>query len=259
MPDTNWKTNITDIGPNRIRVRGYDIADIMDKLSYAETVFLLLKGELPGKAEAELMNAILVSSVDHGASPPSVLSTRAVVSGGNSLNAAIAGGILVIGDWHGGAIEQAARIMQEWSGKLEDDGTNADEIAAELAGWLKETKKRMPGFGHRIHTADPRTAKLFEIAEKHGYSGKHIQLCQALEKVLSEQLGRPLPMNVDGAIAAVISDMGFDWKLGKAFFIISRVPGLAAHAYEEMTRERPVRKLGPMPYEYDGPDDREIE
>jgi citrate synthase len=77
--------------------------------------------------------------------------------------------------------------------------------------------------------------------------------------VLSEKLGRPLPINVDGAIAAVISDMGFDWKLGKAFFIISRVPGLVAHAYEEMTRERPVRKLGPMPYEYDGPGDREID
>jgi citrate synthase len=258
MADKEWKTGITDIGENRIRVRGYDIADIMGKLSYAETVFLLLKGELPGKAEAELMNAILVSSIDHGASPPSVLGTRAVVSGGNSLNAAIAGGILVIGDWHGGAIEQAAKIMQKWSDKLDHDGSNAAEVALELVAWLKETKKRMPGFGHRIHTADPRTPKLFEIAEKHGFSGKHIQLCRALEKVLSEKLGRPLPINVDGAIGAVISDMGFDWKLGKAFFIISRVPGLVAHAYEEMNRERPVRKLGPLPYDYDGPADREI-
>jgi len=258
MADTNWKTGITDIGQNRIRVRGYDIAEIMGNLTYAETVFLLLKGELPSKAEAELMNAILVSSVDHGASPPSVLGTRAVVSGGNSLNAAIAGGILVIGDWHGGAIEQAAKHLQKFGEKLDDTGSNAAEVAVEMSAWLKETKKRMPGFGHRIHTADPRTPRLFEIAEKHGYAGKHIQLCRALEKVLSEKLGRPLPINVDGAISAVISDMGFDWKLGKAFFIISRVPGLVAHAYEEMTRERPVRKLGPMPYEYDGPKDRDI-
>jgi citrate synthase len=259
MADTSWKTGITDIGQNRIRVRGYDIAEIMGKLSFAEAVFLLLKGELPGQAEAELMNAILVSSVDHGASPPSVLGTRAVISGGNSLNAAIAGGILVIGDWHGGAIEQAAKIMQEWAGKLDDSGGNAARVAGELARWLQETKKRMPGFGHRLHTADPRTATLFEIAEKHGFGGKHVQLCKALEKVLSENLGKNLPINVDGAIAAVISDMGFDWRLGKAFFIISRVPGLVAHAYEEMTRERPVRKLGPMPYEYDGPADREID
>jgi citrate synthase len=259
MAETNWKTGITDIGPNRIRVRGYDIAEIMGKLSYAETVFLLLKGELPSKAEAELMNAILVSSIDHGASPPSALGTRAVVSGGNSLNAAIAGGILVIGDWHGGAIEQAAKIMQQWAAKIDDSGANVSQVATELAGWLKEKKIRMPGFGHRIHTADPRTPRLFEIAARHGYNGKHIKLCQTLQKVLVEQMGKDLPINVDGAIAAVISDMGFDWKLGKAFFIISRVPGLVAHAYEEMTREKPVRKLGPMPYEYDGPPDRKID
>ncbi len=254
MAEDTWKTAITNIGPGKIRVRGYNITDIMDKLSYAETVYLVLKGELPGKAEAALMNAILVSSVDHGASPPSVLGTRTVVSGGNSLNAAIAGGVLVIGDTHGGAIEQCAKILQEWAQK----GDDVNKIAAELVDWLKSNKKRMPGFGHRLHNVDPRTGKLFEIANRHGYSGKHIELCKALEHALEEKLGRKLPINVDGAIGAVISDMGFDWRLGKGFFIISRVPGLLAHAYEEMTRERPMRKLGPLPFEYDGPPDREI-
>jgi len=254
MADTNWKTSITDIGPGKIRVKGYDIADIMENLSYAETVYLILKGDLPSKAEAALMNAILVASVDHGASPPSVLGTRTVMSGGNSLNAAIAGGVLVIGDTHGGAIEQSARIMQEWANK---EGEPKD-LASQLVDWLKTEKKRMPGFGHRLHKVDPRTGKLFDIADRHGYRGRHIELCQAIEKALAEKTGRELPINVDGAIAAVISDMGFDWRLGKGFFIISRVPGLLAHAYEEMTRERPMRKLGPLPFEYDGPGDREI-
>lgn len=252
MPDEKWKTAITDIGPGKIRVRGYSITDIMEKLSYAETVYLILKGELPSKAEAALMNAILVSSIDHGASPPSVLGTRTVVSGGNSLNAAIAGGVLTIGDTHGGAIEQSAKILQELATK----GDDLDRIASELVDWLKEQKMRMPGFGHRLHNVDPRTGKLFEIAERHGYKGKHIELCKAIEKALAEKLGKKLPINVDGAIAAVISDMGFDWRLGKGFFIISRVPGLLAHAYEEMTRERPMRKLGPPPFEYDGPGER---
>ena len=157
MSDEKWKTAITDIGPGKIRVRGYNITDIMENLSYAEAVYLILKGERPGKAETELMNAILVSSIDHGASPPSVLGTRTVMSGGNSLNAAIAGGVLVIGDTHGGAIEQSARILQEWVSK----GDDPEEIASQLIDWLKETKKRMPGFGHRLHKVDPRTAKLF--------------------------------------------------------------------------------------------------
>ncbi|MEW6050124.1 MAG: citryl-CoA lyase [Candidatus Zixiibacteriota bacterium] len=255
MSDVEWKTAITDIGPGKIRVRGYDIADIMEHLSYAETVYLILKGELPTKAEAALMNAILVSSIDHGASPPSVLGTRTVLSGGNSLNAAIAGGVLVIGDTHGGAIEQSAKILQEWSKK----DASVETLASQIVDWLEQSKKRMPGFGHRLHNVDPRTGKLFEIAARHGYSGRHIDLCKALEKTLATKLGKALPINVDGAIAAVISDMGFDWRLGKGFFIISRTPGLLAHAYEELTREKPMRKLGPMPFTYDGPPERKID
>jgi citryl-CoA lyase len=254
MPEEKWKTAITDIGPGKIRVRGYAITDLMEKLSYAEAVYLILKGVLPNKAEAALMNAILVSSIDHGASPPSALATRTVVSGGNPINAAIAGGVLTIGDTHGGAIEQCAKILQELANK----GDDVTHIASELVDWLKENKMRMPGFGHRLHDVDPRTVKLFEIAERHGYKGKHIELCKAIEKALAEKSGKMLPINVDGAIAAVISDMGFDWRLGKGFFIISRVPGLLAHAYEELTRERPMRKLGPPEYEYDGPGEREI-
>jgi citryl-CoA lyase len=254
MAEEKWKTGITDIAPGKIRVRGYNITDIMEKLSYAEAVYLILKGELPSEPEAALMNAILVSSIDHGATPPSVLGTRTVVSGGNSLNAALAGGVLVIGDTHGGAIEQAAKILQEWA----KEGESAESVADELVGWLTESKRRMPGFGHRVHNVDPRTGKLFEIAARHGYSGKHIKLCKALEKALAEKTGKQLPINVDGAIAAVISDMGFDWRLGKGFFIISRMPGLLAHAYEEMTREKPMRKLGPLPFEYDGPGERDI-
>lgn len=254
MTEENWKTSITDIAPGKIRVRGYDITDIMEKMSYAEAVYLILKGERPSKAEAVLMNAILVASIDHGASPPSVLGARTVMSGGNPLNAAVAGGVLVIGDTHGGAIEQSARIMQEWAAK---DG-EVDALSSQLVDWMKENKKRMPGFGHRLHKIDPRTEKLFTIAEQHGFNGRHIELCKAIEKALELKNGRKLPINVDGAIAAVISDMGFDWRLGKGFFIISRVPGLIAHAYEEQMRERPMRKLGPPPSDYDGPPDREL-
>nr|MBN2277220.1 citryl-CoA lyase [candidate division Zixibacteria bacterium] len=254
MVDNDWKSAITDIGPGKIRVRGYDITQIMDKLSYAEAVFLILKGELPTKAEAEMMRAILVSSIDHGCSPPSVLGTRNVVSGGNPLNAAIAGGVLVIGDSHGGAIENAARILQNWAGKEGEVKT----LVSQMVDWMKEKKIRMPGFGHRLHNVDPRTVKLFEIAGRNNFSGRHIELCRALEKALAESTGKQLPINVDGAIAAVISDMGFDWRLGKGFFIISRVPGLLAHAYEEMTREKPMRQLGNRNFSYDGPAGREI-
>jgi citryl-CoA lyase len=99
---------------------------------------------------------------------------------------------------------------------------------------------------------------MIEIAERIGYRGRIIELAVAIQDELEHTSGRDLPLNVDGAIAAVISEMGFDWRLGKGFFIISRVPGLIAHVYEEWTRERPMRRLGPPPFEYDGPEDRSI-
>ena len=96
------------------------------------------------------------------------------------------------------------------------------------------------------------------MAKETGFSGRHIDLAVHIEAELEKQLGKRLPLNVDGAVGAVISDMGFDWRLGKGFFIISRTAGLVAHVYEEWTRERPMRKLGPPPSEYDGPGERTL-
>jgi citryl-CoA lyase len=254
MSEDKWKTAITEIKQGEIRVRGYDIAELMEKLSFSDAIFLTLKGELPRKDESEMIRAILVSSIDHGATPPSVLSARCVLSSGNSFNTAVAGGVLSIGDVHGGAIEKCARILQEWAKRSGEIDTLAKELVADSI----YAQRRIPGFGHRLHETDPRTVKLFEIARKLNFSGRHLELAQAVEKELSISLGKKLPLNVDGAIAAVISDMGFDWRLGKAFFIISRVPGLVAHVYEEMTREKPMRKLGDWNFEYDGPGKREI-
>ena len=255
MDNNQMKTAITKIEPGNIRIKGYNIVELMEKKSFAEVVFLLLKGELPNQAEARMMEAILVSSVDHGVTPPSSLATRVVASGGNPLNAAIAGGILTIGDSHGGAMEKCAKILQEWAAK----GDNMDEISDQLLALIKSAKMRMPGFGHRLHRTDPRTVKMFEIADKNNFTGKHIQLAKSLENKLVTGSGKKLPINVDGAIAAVMSDMGFDYRIGKGFFIISRCAGLIAHAYEEITRYKPMRKLGLTDYEYDGPGDRDVE
>ncbi len=254
MSEDRPKTNITSIAPGEIRVKGYDITELMGRKSFAEVAYLILKGQLPTEAEGRMMDAILTSSVDHGVTPPSSLAARTVMSGGNPLNAAVAGGILTIGETHGGAIEQCARILQEWAVKKGDPTKLAEELLADL----KSKKIRMPGFGHRLHKTDPRTVRLFEMAEGLNFSGKHQILAKAIEKSFVEN-GKALPINVDGAIGAVISDMGFDWRLGKGFFIISRTVGLIAQANEERTRERPMRRLGVSDYVYDGPAPQRLE
>ncbi|MDP2960285.1 MAG: citrate/2-methylcitrate synthase, partial [candidate division Zixibacteria bacterium] len=162
MKEETWKTSITQVKKGEIRIRGYDITELMEKLTFSQVVFLILKGELPNSKESKMMEAILVSSIDHGATPPSSLTSRTVISGGNPLNAAVAGGVLTIGDFHGGAIEEGAKMFQELAKKEGD----LNSLASELVKDYQVRKKRIPGYGHRLHETDPRTVKLFEMAEE---------------------------------------------------------------------------------------------
>ena len=122
-------------------------------------------------------------------------------------------------------------------------------------GYLQR-KRRIPGFGHRFHTNDPRTTKLLQIAKDAKISGKYVEFAQLIAQELSNQSGRSLPLNVDGAIGALLADMGFVPELGKAFFAISRITGLTAHILEEITTQRPMRTIVPSDAFYSGLDKR---
>ena len=253
-----WKTGITTVKPNRIVTRGYRQEDLIGEVPFSHSVFLLLKGRLPTDNEGKMMDAILTSSIDHGITPPSARAARTVASSGVPLPTAVAAGIMAVGDVHGGAIEQGALLLQEGVIRAKGEDLSIPEVARQLVSESRASKKRLPGFGHRVHTADPRTKKLFQVAEQLSISGPHVELSRAIENELGEQTGRKLPINVDGAIAAVISDMGFDHRLGKAFFVMGRTAGLVAQVYEEMSRERPMRKMYTSKHDYDGPEERDL-
>ena len=155
-----WNTAITRIEPNRVAVRGYDIAELMGRVSFGAAVYLILTGELPSPAIARLMDAILVASIDHGATPPSALAARTVASTGASLSAAVAAGIMSINRHHGGAIEDCARQLKEIADRATSESISMDEAATRTLAAMREAGERMPGFGHRYHTKDPRTARL---------------------------------------------------------------------------------------------------
>lgn len=252
-----WETAITQIKPNEIRVRGYRIDELMGKMTFSQVIYLLFTGELPGKEVSDLLDAIFISSIDHGVTPPSALAVRNATSTGAPLNAAVASGILCINDFHGGAIFNA---MGEIQSALNQAGTSEqiDAVAKELVnGWLKG-KKRFPGVGHRIHTDDPRTRKLFELAETAGVSGDGVCMMKAIAREFAEQ-GKPLPINVDGAIAAVLIDLHIPQDLANAFFMIARLPGMCAHAYEEKTTQPRMRTISPAFHVYTGAENRTIE
>ncbi|MGB9721661.1 MAG: citryl-CoA lyase [bacterium] len=251
-----WKSGITKIEPNHIVTRGYRQEDLIGNVPFASAFFLLIRGRLPNDREARMIDAIITASIDHGTTPPTTHAARIVASAGVPLPTAVAAGILAVGDVHGGAIEDAARILQDWVRKLKKENWNYEQTAQDLLNTMKSAGKYMPGFGHRVHTQDPRTKRLFELAEELDIAGDHIGLTKAIENEFAKT--KPLPVNVDGAIAAIISDMDFDWRLGKAFFLLGRCAGLIAHAYEEMMREKPMRRMCEQEVEYDGPWERDL-
>jgi citryl-CoA lyase len=254
----NWPTAITDIEPNRVAVRGYDIADLMGRVSFGAAVYLILMGEMPGEKLARLMDAILVSSIDHGATPPSVLSARTVASTGASLSQSVATGINSINRWHGGAIEDCARKLGVIVERAGADPLKMKAAAAEVLAEMKERGERMSGFGHRVHTADPRTARLFELVQEADAVGPHLEAAVAVGHAFKDA-GKKLPINVDGAIGAILADLGFPYEVMNGLFMIARVPGLVAHVTEEQKRMKPMRKVVPGQHVYDGPESRSVE
>jgi citrate synthase len=258
MPEKTWKTAVTKIEPNKVAVRGYPIDELMGRISFGEMVYLVLKGELPTPEIGRLMDAILVSSVDHGVTPPSALAARTVASGGAPLTSAIAGGIMTINRYHGGAIEGCMRVLNDLVAYKRGENLDPLDAAREKMAEFRAKKIRVPGYGHRVHTNDPRTQRLFALAEELGVAGEYIEMAHALRQAMREALNRDLPMNVDGGIAAVLCELGFAPELGNGFFAISRTVGLTAQVYEEMSRERPMRRIDPAAYEYDGPPDRNL-
>jgi len=258
MSEETWKTAVTKVEPNRLLLRGYRIDELMGRITFAQAVFLAIKGELPGENEARMIDAMLVSSVDHGVTPPSCLAARTIASTGSPLNAALAGGILAISRYHGGAIEHSMKVMEEAVRRKREMNKSHEEMAAVIISEYKEKNKRLPGFGHRIHTQDPRTIKLFQIASDLGIAGEYVGMARAIEDAMEQGRGKRLPINVDGAIAALLCEMDFPPQLANAFFILARIPGLVAHVFEEQTRMRPMRHINTKDHEYDGTAERKI-
>jgi citrate synthase len=260
LSDQSWRTALTSIEPNKILVRGYPLDEIMGRLTFGETIYLLLMGECPTPGIGRLMEAMLVSFIDHGATPPSTLAARNTATTGAPLRACVAAGVLGFGRYHGGDIESCMAFLDAGL-ELVRRGASYRDAAAEIVDRWRETGDVLPGFGHRFHTRDPRAARLFQMALELEVEGTHIQMIRAVEMLLhtrQEPDAHSLPINIDGAIAAVCSDLGMPPTVANALFIISRVPGITAQAQEERDRQQPMRQIDPKEYIYDGPSQRRL-
>ena len=174
----------------------------------------------------------------------SSLTSRFVVSGGNSLNVGVGAGILSIGDYHGGAIENAMSSFYAW-GKLEK------KEVSEFVKAMIEKKETIYGFGHKHYKeGDPRVKWLLETVKEIGFESKYLHFKDIVEETFETVKGKKIHCNIDGIIAMLLCDFGFDPLLGKGIFIIGRTPGLVAQVHEELVHEKPVRRVSEDNIEY---------
>ncbi|MEO7191376.1 MAG: citrate/2-methylcitrate synthase [Vicinamibacterales bacterium] len=255
-----WTTALTAVEANQVLVRGYPIDELMGRVSFADALYLLLTGELPSPSISRLVNAMLTGFIDHGVLAPPTLAARYSSSTGATLQGAVAAGILSFGPHYGGAAR--CRTLLEEGLDLAGSSLLLATAATEMVEQLVQTDQiPPPGFGQQVHTTDPRVTRLLQMALELEVDALYTQYLRALEQALSRHPAledQLLPINIDGAIAAVCGDLGLAPGIAEALLIISRVPGLVAHALEEHERHEPVRLIDPEAHRYDGPAERRL-
>jgi citrate synthase len=243
-----WATGISRIEPNVIELRGRPIQDLLGRTSFVSMIWLLLRGDLPTPGQERLLEVAMVSSVDHGPHAPSIAVARMAVTCGIGLNNAVASGVNTLGGVHGGAGEQCMEMLAEVARRVEEGGP-PDRAASSVVDEWQARSKYLPGFGHRIHTVDPRRDPLLrhvEAAAAAGVvNGAYLGAAKAVEKHLANGRSRPVPINIDGCTAVVYGELGFAPPLARGLFVLSRSVGILAHAWEEIGQGR--RNKGPMP------------
>ena len=245
-------------------MRGYPIEQLIGGVSFAQMIWLMLRGELPSAEQAALLEAALVSAVDHGPQAPSIAIGRMAVTCGLPLNGAMASAINVLDDIHGGAGEQCMELYAGMAQRMDAGLALEAAIAEVLDAFTKEHGKIVPGFGHRFHQIDPRSVRLLRLLdaarERGVIAGRFADIGRCIERALQDRTGKKIPMNIDGATAVLYAELGFAPALARGLFILSRSVGILAHAWEQSQQGGRIK--GPMPpaipYSYTGPSRRDL-
>ena len=247
-------TEVSEVVPDSIRYRGYAVQDLIGRASFVETAWLLLRGDLPTPAQGRLLEAALVAGMDHGPQAPSIAAARMAATCGVGLNSAVATGVNLLGDVHGGAGQQCMQLLEGVRARVAG-GADMGDVVDEVLADVRARKAFVPGFGHRFQRRDPRRDPLLDqlaaAATDGVVPGDHLAVVLELERRLAGRSGTPVPVNVDGLTAAVYCELGFAPELGRGLFVLSRSVGVLAHAWEET--QGGARIKGPLPPTYTAP------
>lgn len=231
-------TSIAISDAETITVRGEDLCeDLIGKINFTDYFWLLVLGARPTEVQRRMMDACLVAIAEHGLVPSVQAARMTLAAGPEAWQGAMAAGLLGMGSIVAGSSETAGRYLTEIITRAGDAGTDIEAAAIESLKDLKAWRRKVPGLGHPQHSAgDPRADRLLAIADELGVSGVHVETLRILGKHAPVIIERPLPINVSGAIPAVILDAGWPLDALKAVPLLARAAGLSAHLYEESQR-----------------------
>ncbi|MER9519292.1 citryl-CoA lyase [Mesorhizobium sp. M0614] len=247
-----WQTDIIEMRPGVIRLRGYEIQDLIGRVSFPAVIWLMLRGELPSEDQAELLGIALGAAVDHGPQAPSIAIARMAATCGVGINSAMASAINVLGDVHGGAGEQALSFYGDIAVAIDAGMTLNEAVSTRLDRFFAEEKGYVPGLGHRFHPVDPRAPRLLELTREFAVrgvvNGRFADIAEAIEADVARRKGKKIPLNIDGATAVIYGELGFPPALTRGLFVLSRSVGILAHAWEQS--QQAERNKGPLPREW---------
>jgi citrate synthase len=227
-------TGLSRAYPDRVEVRGRDLAgELMGELTFTEYFHLLVTGEEPNEEQRFFLDLVLVALAEHGMMPTNVAARMTLAAAPDSLQGAVAAGILGAGTVVLGTSAACADLLERMQAEVAAGGDPA-AVATAAAREIHEADGRVPGFGHPVHKPlDPRAERIFELADERGVSGPHIALARLLHGAVVDAWGKPLTLNVSLAIAAVMLDLGFSSSSVRAVPILARTASLLAHLAEE--------------------------
>ncbi|MDB5613071.1 MAG: citryl-CoA lyase [Devosia sp.] len=209
------------------------VTDILGTLNLGDMGFLELTGRFPDANESRMFNAMVVTLVEHGITPSSIVARMTYLGAPESLQGAVAAGLNGLGTVFVGSIEGAAKMLYE-AMPAPDATADLSALAATTVDTFRAAKKILPGVGHPFHKPiDPRTPRLMELARETGFNGPYLKLIQAISDEAARKSGKVLPINATGAIGALCCEMGFDWKICRGLGVMARAVGLVGHILEE--------------------------
>jgi citryl-CoA lyase len=247
-----WQTSVSDVEEASVFIRGYDLGEIIGKLSFASSTYLLIRGKLPTPGESQMMEAVLCSVLDYSLKKPGTAAARFCVSGNPSMVAGLATAVLSAGEYTLAPDSGGAFIAASYA-RFQKSGENMASAAEQIVAELRANKQRVPGLGHpNFRFTDPRAQKLKRIAQENSVWGEICDWYEAIHAAFIKQANKPdLVINEVGMLAAILTQMQFTPAEMTGLAVISTMPGVVAHVSEELKSQTRIRTIPDHEVAYD--------